>query len=1143
MVTVLFADVVGFTRLAEHRDPEQVKRLIDGCFQRLATDIDTHGGRVDKFLGDGVLALFGAPTAHEDDAERGVRTGLAMQATVAAYAEQVGVDIRLRVGVSTGEVLVGALRAGGDYTALGDVVNLASRLQSEAPPGGVLVGPATYLATRGAIAYDPAGTLTVRGRTEPVETWLALEPMVLPGSRRVGRRFPLVGRDGELSTLTAAAGVAIARARPLVIAIEGEGGMGKSRLAEEVADAVADRFGALTVAGRCLPYGETSPLAPLTFALRPLLGLDEEGLPARSELEEAVRLLGAELPLPAERVVDAVLHLFGASSPLADIEPANALDEVVRALAAMLSSAARRRPVLLRIGDLHWADPILLDVLSRVLAQVPAVGFVLVTTARPDDASAWPPLDARHSTFLLRLDPLATEDADALASLALGDEDDPALRREVLTRSGGNPLFIEQLAALVGDATPTGSIPVLPDTLRGLVAARLDALTPSQRAMLDNAAVLGTTGRWFTLERFGVALGQRPSRRTLEELGSADLLVLEGNSWRFRSPTVREVAYQTLTKSVRAQRHAGVAIAIEEMAKGKDDAAEVLAHHWSTAASLVVELGPVARVPADVVERAVEWSRRAARHALSRQAYAQSERFADGALALVDAATAETSTPAAPTLDDDDVLPSRLRLLLVRAEARIGLRRNEAARADLDTVLDAARGPVPLDVRDRATGHAMRLIGLLEHQLGRTDAARQRLEEAVAVLRSTDDEAGLALALRNLGMVLVIGGHFHEAEHPLREAQDRYQQLGDRRGLAWVNQHLAWTSFVGGDRAGADARLDEAETTFSGLGDPGGRAWVLGLRAFLRFQQGRLDEAEALASNVLREADEQNDRWAAAMMRTLLGGLRLWSGRVADARALGEKALAGFRGLGDRYGEGQAAALLVRAGIAAGEGGEPQRELERLAAMADTGPRRAFVSLVQAGAAVHLGEPNRAVAAADAALATGGLDGIGSGELWSALALARLQLGDGDGALEAAERAADIDADSPYANAGRAAAATATGDLRRATELAAQVLTHAGSSYLDRMLAAGAGAIARLGEGEVEGAALLAAEATATAEATEDAQAWALARATEALVEAARTGGPLELPPGILNQGWGTAWSTMAAGAVAAAPGQTATSV
>ena len=189
VVTVLFADLVGFTSQAERMDPEQVKSLVDGLFQRLVEDVTSFGGRVDKILGDAIVALFGAPVAHEDDAERAVRASLRMQRSITELVADLDLPIRMRIGVNTGEVLVGALRAGGDYTAMGDVVNTASRLQTAAPPGGVLVGPATHAATEGAIAYESVGEFQVRGRDERVAAWLALEPLTLPGRRR--RRMPV----------------------------------------------------------------------------------------------------------------------------------------------------------------------------------------------------------------------------------------------------------------------------------------------------------------------------------------------------------------------------------------------------------------------------------------------------------------------------------------------------------------------------------------------------------------------------------------------------------------------------------------------------------------------------------------------------------------------------------------------------------------------------------------------------------------------------------------------------------------------------------------------------------------------------------------------------------------------------------------
>ncbi len=236
VVTVLFADLVGFTTLSETRDPEQVKNLVDNCFERLVADIAAYGGQVDKIVGDAILALFGAPTAHEDDAERAVRAAMAMQRTLDEYTSATGTAmLRMRIGINTGEVLVGALRAGGDYTAMGDVVNTAQRLQTAAQPGQIVVGRSTQEATRHVVRFTDLGPVKARGREEPVEAWVAEEALLPPGARPGRGAAPLVGRDAELGLLTRAIDTAVERRRAELVLVVAEAGMGKTRLAEEVA--------------------------------------------------------------------------------------------------------------------------------------------------------------------------------------------------------------------------------------------------------------------------------------------------------------------------------------------------------------------------------------------------------------------------------------------------------------------------------------------------------------------------------------------------------------------------------------------------------------------------------------------------------------------------------------------------------------------------------------------------------------------------------------------------------------------------------------------------------------------------------------------------------------------------------------------
>ncbi len=253
LVTVLMADLVGFTALSAGSDPEQVKRLVDACFEALVADIVDFGGHLDKIVGDEVVALFGAPVAHEDDAERAVRAALRMHETLAALAPSLGIHVQMRVGVNTGEVLVGAMRAGGDPTVMGDVVNTAQRLEKLAEPGEVIVGPATHAATRASIRYDALGPQGLRGRAEPVESYRAIEAPAPPGRRRAREQAPLLGRDSEVATLEQVVAMAARRSRAQLVLLSGEAGVGKSRLASELGLRAVRDFGAEVLTGQCVP--------------------------------------------------------------------------------------------------------------------------------------------------------------------------------------------------------------------------------------------------------------------------------------------------------------------------------------------------------------------------------------------------------------------------------------------------------------------------------------------------------------------------------------------------------------------------------------------------------------------------------------------------------------------------------------------------------------------------------------------------------------------------------------------------------------------------------------------------------------------------------------------------------------------------
>jgi class 3 adenylate cyclase len=1034
VVTVLFADLVGYTAMAESLDPEQVKNLVDDCFERLVADVVSFGGRVDKIVGDAILALFGAPVAHEDDAERAVRAALRMQGTLRAYADSLGLDVKMRVGINTGEVLVGALRAGGDYTAMGDVVNAASRLQTAAPPAGILVGAATHAATLGVIRYESVGLVVARGRDEPIAAWLAVEAEAPPGRRARKVKAPFVGRDTELALLVEGIRLAATHCRPFLAAVEGEGGVGKSRLVREVLARVQDVLPASILVGRCMPYGESNPWHPIAGAIAAHVRLDGSGEldEARRQLEAAVAASGAGASeADAERITTGLLHLLGFPTPLDGIDRARARDEAVQSVLAYVVALARQGPLLVVIADLDWGDADLVELLERALAQAVGLPFIVLTTARPG-VGHWPPRPGRHNTLLLRLDALDRVSADELAQAILGGEVDDEVRTHLLDRSGGNPLFLEELAAMV---TQCGAVGELPDTLRGLVAARLDRLDPAERDMLDNAAILGPTGTWAALEAFGYELGESPRRETLAALADAELLDLTGDQWTFRSESVRDVTYQTLTKGARAQRHAGIARAIKESPKG-ELAADLVAHHYATAARLVGEIGPVRGVPTDVAQRAAAAFERAAGRTLEKMVPTATLRLASEGLDVL--------ADAGPGGD-----AQRGRLLLIRGRAQVELHAAGPARADALEALALAQRAGD----DWVAAAAQSLLADIELLAGHIEPAMAAFADSVTAWRAVGDQRGLAETQRAWGKASLVTGALDEAERHLAEAQELFADLGDRRGLAWVDQNRAWIAFMQGDIAAAQERLALAETAFRELDDHGGLAWVRGLLAYVRFHQGRFADAEALAAELARDAGRREEHWGRAMMIALQATLRLWTGSVVECISLAEEARAIFRRLSDHFGETQAMGPLARALVATGRIAEAQRVVEDARAIGAPYGFDGVAATIAAGVAAHIGDGAAARREALAALETLGEDREAGYDARVTLALGLLQLGQ---VGEAVEALAGLPAEAtgrPYGAAVGALVHAADGRLDDARAAAAAALSTEGASYLDRLLA------------------------------------------------------------------------------------------
>ncbi len=1048
VVTILFADLVGFTSFSEGSDPEQVKALVDECFEALTADVRAYGGEVDKIVGDALLALFGAPTAHEDDAERAVRCALRMQRTLATVQEHQGLDVQLRVGVNTGEVLVGALRAGGDYTAMGDVVNTANRLQTFAAPGQVVVGAQTHQATEHVVQYEPLGLQNVRGRTEPVAAFLALGAPVPPGTRR-GAHTPIVGRDAEIGLLRAVLDTALTRQRAHLVLLTGGAGVGKSRLASEATRHAAEDHAAKVFTGRCVPYGE-DVWWPIAETIRTLCDVPPQASheTARTAVYEAVaKAMNQELDEPAvARIGRGLLYLLGYAAELNDVDPVRARDDALRSGVALFGYLAREYPVVLVLSDLHWADDLILDLVNRLLDTLRTAPFVLVATARPDLEDRWRPEPGRHNLSVINLEPLDAEAGGALVDELLGDDATPQLRALLYERSGGNPFFLEELAALIRDSGP-GALGVLstgrlPATLQGLVTARLDTLTPEERDVIADCAVVGTSGPIDAVQTLTTARGLDDASPTLARLTERELLELDNATFRFPSEVVRDVAYGMLTKGDRARRHAVLA---DWLAAGRDDddgsdtTTERIAHHYGAAALLLREVGAIDGIPADLTGRALKMLEQAADRARTAELWPSASRLFEQALAVLPADTPDET---------------RWRLLLGHATALTEQRELTAARADVDSVL--ADEPAP-----RTAARAQIVLAHLDQMAGNPARSIEHAEAALAASRAIGDEQGAADALRARGITFMFDGDLDAADRDLTDALQAFLDCHDRRGEAWALQNLASIAFFRSDSDKADDRLERSAAVFRELGDYGGLNWCEGIRAWVRFTQGRLDEAEALAVEQLPETEATGNRWVGAILTLLLTNLALWRGESQQAVVHAEETLTRFQAITDPWGVNQAQASVVRALACVGRVGDALDVLD--APTRDDGG--SLGRLLRAHVLVHIGSPE----ALPAALHLGGTDENSNRELRAGahlvLGLALLQAGRVDEAVAEVE-AARRNPGTPGAgfsvavSAGLALAYAAAGRSDEARALA-DANVEAGT-YLDQLQHRLAGAFAAL---------------------------------------------------------------------------------
>jgi len=616
VVTTLFCDLVGFTAMSETADPEDVDALLGNYFARATKVIESHGGTVEKFIGDAVVGVFGVPAVHEDDSERAVRAGLRILEALEGLTRPDGTPLQARCGVNTGEALVriDVDPSSGRGFLTGDAVNVAARLEAAAPPGGVAVGALTHQLTERVITYEELPPIAAKGKSEPVTAWRAVSPVSRLDVDTLQALTPLTGRDTELAYLTALLEKSFAESTPQVVLLVGEPGIGKSRLVAELLRYVDGRPELVTWRqGRCPPYGEGATFWALGEIVKAQAGiLETDGEQAAEVKLDAVLPDGPDREWFRQRL----RPLLGLGAP--SVDPAVNHTAWLR----FFEELANARPTVLVFEDLHWADEALLAFIEHVGSHVDAVPLVIIGTARTQ-------LFEKHAGFLatarhaqrVGIDPLSRDQTSLLVEGLVSEAGGHATAvAEIVRRADGNPFYAEESVRLLVDrADPS----VLPASVQAVIAARLDALSSDQKALLSDAAVVGAVFWTGVVAALGESERQ-DAESTLHQLVEKQLVrrvrcsSMQGeDEYAFVHALARDVAYQALPRAMRASRHMAAATWLEEVAGDRvEDLADALAHHCTTAIDLWLASGD-GELARSVTEQAIVYLTLAADRSLA----------------------------------------------------------------------------------------------------------------------------------------------------------------------------------------------------------------------------------------------------------------------------------------------------------------------------------------------------------------------------------------------------------------------------------------------------------------------------------------------------------------------------------------------
>jgi class 3 adenylate cyclase/tetratricopeptide (TPR) repeat protein len=896
VVSVVFCDLVGSTARAEQLDPEDVRALLSSYHGRVRGILEQHGGTVEKFIGDAVVAVFGAPVVHEDDAERAVRAALAIREWA---RDEDGPEVR--VAVNTGEALVsvGARPDTGEGMVAGDVVNTAARIQSAAPVNGILVGEATRRATERAIEYAERDAIEAKGKAEPVPVWEVLHARSALGvDVDLAPVTALVGRRHELGQLTYALERARRERRTQLVTIVGVPGMGKSRLIQELSRVVQEDPDLIRWRqGRSLPYGEGVSYWALSEMVKAEAGIleNDEAEVAREKLARAV---GESCGGDAPWIADSLGALIG----LGD-ESSERPSDAFAAWRRFLESLAEERPAVLVFEDLHWADDGLLDFVDDLVDWAGDVPLLVVASARPELLARRPEWGGgKPNAVTLSLAPLSEQETAQLVHTLLARAVLPAeVQAAVLARAGGNPLYAEEFARLVAErGSGDDELPV-PDTVQALIAARVDALDPAAKRLLQDASVVGKVF-------WPAALGD-VDEEALRGLERREFIRRERRSsvegepqYAFRHVLVRDVAYNAIPRAERAEKHETVAAWIESLGRG-DDRAELLAHHYTSALEYARAAG---RDTDALAARARPALAAAGRRALSLGSLRAAARYYETAIDLAaehDVTWARFVLERGLALtyaDVEDIGPLEEAVDVLRAAGEpLDAARTELALGDREWL--AAR-------RESADAHFAAAEQLVAGTPASPEKAAVLVELARAAWRGDDYRRGAELASQTLDMT-------DQTDIRISALNSRGLSrfmLGDVGGIGDLEESvelargrhapellraLGNLGSILGD-FGEVERARECMTEALAIADEGGygepRNWIRGEMGHIYFYEGRWSEAAAIFDELIAGWD-QRPFWMAPIIHANLA--RILAGMDAADRLpdLLERAVDGGR--------------------------------------------------------------------------------------------------------------------------------------------------------------------------------------------------------------------------------------------------------